>query len=257
MSCHVLLINFFVKLSKVIKHELQGPTLVFHNPMNSLRYRYSLLILVIALFSNKLTAMQTFLKSWSTLGLNTDIGKFSYQLEPQLRLVNDPRVLEQFLSRFSGGYNASSQWAFWLGTGWFTTAQDEDTKSQEFRLYQDIIYNETLNSNKIFLRSRIEQRRTKGSDQWGYRFRERILINHPLTANISLVGSNELYINFNRPAWLSTKTIDQNRLSLGLYQKVSKWLNIGAGYLNQVIFSTPIQMGHVITFNVQIHLPGG
>ncbi|MFW2533108.1 MULTISPECIES: DUF2490 domain-containing protein [unclassified Legionella] len=225
--------------------------------MNLSRFFYLLLILGSALYSPTSPAMQTTQKFWSTLFLNTDIDKFSYQIEPQVRLVNDPRVLEQFLSRFSGGYNASSQWAFWLGTGWFSTAQDEDTRSQEFRLWQDVIYNETLNSNKFFFRSRVEQRRSKGSDQWGYRFRERILISHPLTTSISLVGSNEFFINFNRPDWLSTKTIDQNRLSIGLDQQASKWLNVGAGYLNQVIFSTPIQMGHVVTFNVQIHLPGG
>ncbi|WP_419386699.1 DUF2490 domain-containing protein [Legionella sp. 29fVS95] len=230
---------------------------VLYTPMNLSRFFYLLLILGPALYSPTSPAMQTTQKFWSILGLNTNIGKFSYQIEPQVRLVNDPRVLEQFLSRFSGGYNASSQWAFWLGTGWLSTAQDEDTKNQEFRLWQDVIYNETLNSNKIFFRSRIEQRRSKGSDQWGYRFRERILISHPLTTSISLVGSNEFFINFNRPDWLSTKTIDQNRLSIGLDQQASKWLNVGAGYLNQVIFSTPIQMGHVITFNVQIHLPGG
>ena len=61
---------------------------VLYTPMNLSRFFYLLLILGPALYSPTSPAMQTTQKFWSILGLNTDIGKFSYQQACRYLVIN-------------------------------------------------------------------------------------------------------------------------------------------------------------------------
>ncbi|KTC86750.1 hypothetical protein Lbru_0691 [Legionella brunensis] len=204
----------------------------------------------------QLWAIQTVERVWSTLGLNTQIGKFSYQLEPQLRVIDQPNLFDQFLTNFSGGYQFSPQWNIALGTTSVTTAQNPgfSPSTQEMRLWQQVTYTQK-HFPGFMIRSRIEERKRLDASAIGYRLRERITLKKKLTDSLSLVGFEEFFININQPNWLPTQTVDQNRILISLDQAASKTLTVGAGYLYQYIFSNPRQASHVISLYAQITLP--
>ncbi|MDI9818872.1 MULTISPECIES: DUF2490 domain-containing protein [unclassified Legionella] len=205
----------------------------------------------ISLSPSFLLAAQVAEKVWSTLSLNAKFGKYSYRIEPQLRLMDRPTLFEQFLTDAGGGYQLSPDWAVWLGTTSVTTRQNFSSNMHEFRIWQQVIY--TANAN-LSIRSRFEQRKFQGSSQWGYRLRERIIVKKKITDNLTILSFNELLINLNQPEWVPTNTLDQNRFLISLNQQVSQKLTLGAGYLYQYIFSTPRRVGHVISLFAQVTL---
>ncbi|WED44358.1 DUF2490 domain-containing protein [Legionella cardiaca] len=201
-----------------------------------------------------LWGVQTTEKVWSTFGLNTNLGKFSYQLEPQLRVMNRQNVYDQFLNNFNGSYQLSPQLVFTLGTTYVNTWQNQGSNLQETRLLEQVSYTPRRYS-WLSIRSRIEQRKRQDSNQLNYRLRERLTLKKRLTDSLSLVGFDEIFINLNQPDWISTKTFDQNRILISLDQQASKSLVLGAGYIYQYILSKPRQVGHIASLYAQLTLP--
>ncbi|WP_028372955.1 DUF2490 domain-containing protein [Legionella lansingensis] len=214
------------------------------------------------LATGALQAAQMNEKVWSTLSIDTNIGKFSYQLEPQLRLIERANIFDQFLGNFGAGYQFSPQWLITLGITSVTTAQTLGTditqtsgsNIHEMRLWAQTTYTPKQNP-KWVMRSRLEQRKLQNFNQLGYRLRERLTFKQPITESISLVISDELFFNLNQTDWITTDTIDQNRIQISIDQKASNILLVGAGYMYQFICSHPRQNYNVAVFYARLTLP--
>ncbi len=200
-------------------------------------------------------AAQTTNKFWSLMTLTGNYSTFLYYLEPQLRLIETKGVFNQFLNNVGGGYQVAPDWQLWLGQTIGTTSQDAGPGSfEEYRIWQQIVWQHSINSVRLTSRTRLEQRKSLDYSQWANRIRERMLVNIPLTSDYSLVMSDEILVNLNRVQWITTKTWDQNRAYVGLVRSLSKTTFLSAGYMHQWIFTVPKQSDNVLVINLQINL---
>lgn len=219
--------------------------------------RATILIILIILFTPATWAVRSFNKSWTLLTLTGNYGSFLYNIEPQLRIVEQPNPFQQFLTNASGGYNVTPDWQLWFGQAVTTVSQDAIPGSvDEYRIWQQAVWNKQLFNMNFSSRNRIEERRSFGFSDWAFRFRSRGLLSVPLTQNIALEAADEILINLKDVQWLTTGTWDQNRASLSLVQQISESCAISVGYMNQYLFiiNNP-QSDHVLLMNLRFNLP--
>lgn len=201
-------------------------------------------------------AIQSTDKLWSLLTLSGNYGTFVYNIEPQLRLIDQNNTFNQFLTNAGGGYQVAPSWQFWLGQTISTLSQDAGPGDfEEYRMWEQIIWQHAFQSAQLTSRTRLEQRKSFYFPEWANRFRERILINIPLTEPLSLTLSNEILINLNQVDWITTKTLDQNRAFIGIVQNLSPSTSVSIGYMNQLLFTPIRQADNVLVLNLQINLP--
>ena len=206
-------------------------------------------------------------KFWIPVTLNGNYGKFLYYVEPQLRLVEPKNpgfnkknsVFNQFLSNFAGGFEIYPEWQFWFGQAISTIAQDAIALSrEEYRSWEQIIWDhKTLKNININSRFRAEQRKSLNFPQWAFRVRERVIINVPLTKNMSYEISDEVLYNLNSVPWIDTTALDQNRAYIAIVQTFSENYAFAVGYMSQYLFrDAPLsQANNVLYLNFRYNLP--
>ena len=64
----------------------------------------------------------------------------------------------------------------------------------------------------------------------------------------------KVFVNANRPSWVNTQVIDQNRLFAGVDIPASKESFLEVGYLYQYIFSSPAVVTHVLSISWMIYI---
>ena len=216
------------------------------------------LLLFIALFYAPIStwAIQSTNKFWSLITLTGNYGSFLYNVEPQLRLIEQNNTFNQFLTNAGGGYQVAPSWQCWLGQTISTLSQDAGPGDlEEYRIWEQIIWQHAINSSLLSSRTRLEQRKSLYYATWANRLRERMLINISLSDHLSLALNDEILVNLNQVEWITTKTLDQNRAFIGLVQQLSPSTFISMGYMNQLIFTTTRQSDNVLVLNLQINLP--
>lgn len=221
------------------------------------RYHIKLLgiFLILANIPLPVVAVQQAEKMWSLITLSGDYGRMVYYIEPQLRLVYEDNLFQQFLANAGMGYKVVPNWQIWFGQTFSLDSQDAVAGSlDECRLWQQIIWRRRLPSLLFISRMRLEERKSLSFPDWAYRLRQRVLLNKPLTNNLSIVITNEIFFNINNASWIITDRLDQNRAYLGVEQQLSENTYLGVGYMNQYL-STPIpQSNHVLWINWRIDL---
>lgn len=219
------------------------------------------LILLIS-FSTIVTADTSFFKTWVLYTFNGKYDNLLYVVEPQFRMVNRNSGYQQFLFNTGIGAWVDDKWQLWIGQTIVNNDRANNVTddianiiSGEYRLWQQINYvsNNTVLGDFLF-RTRLEERYPEFENNWSIRFRERIYWTIPLTDRQSLVMSDELLINVKRAPWITTQTIDQNRVFLGVQQKLTPTLFINLSYLNQFLTTPNREMNHGIFVNL-IYIP--
>ena len=194
-------------------------------------------------------------KMWSLLTLSGDYGKIVYYIEPQLRLIYRNNLFQQFLTNTGMGYKVTPNWQIWFGVTFSADSQDAVAGSlDEYRLWQQIVWKRRLSSVSLLSRTRFEERKSLFFSDLAYRLRQRVLLNKPLTNNLSLVISNEMFFNVKKASWIITERLDQNRTYLGVEQHMSKNTYLGVGYMNQYLSTPTPQSSHVLWINWRIDL---
>lgn len=201
------------------------------------------------------TAAEQTEKLWSLITLGGNYGKIVYYIEPQLRLIYRKNEFQQFLTNTGVGYKFKPQWQIWLGQTFSADSQDSVPGSlDEYRFWQQIVWQHDLNLATFISRSRVEERKSLFFNEWAYRFRKRVLLNQPLNERYSLVINNEFFININKVNWIITDTFDQNRAYVGLERRINKIFYLGLGYMNQYLSTIIPQDNHILWLNWRIDL---
>lgn len=214
-----------------------------------------LIVLLLASTPQFATAAQQTAKMWSLLTLAGDYGKIVYSIEPQLRLIYNNNVFQQFLANSGIGYKIAPHYQIWLGQTFSADSQDAAPgSSDEYRLWQQLIWKHTLRSASVISRTRFEERKSFFFPDWAYRLRERILISKPLNENFSLVFNDEIFLNVNKVSWIITNRLDQNRAFFGLERRLTEKTYLGLGYINQYLSTPIVQFNHVLWLNWRIDL---
>lgn len=162
----------------------------------------------------------------------TDSIPFELTLNAEVRFDPDADV-SQFVLRPGIGYEVNDRLKV-SGGYRYGQAIRSGPDQIEHRLWQQAGYDLfSLGEAEIAGRTRIEQRFREGTDGTGWRFRQQIALEYPLTTSgVKLALSDEVIIGLNDTSWGSASDLQENRA-----RATVKWKAAGAGwemgYLNQ------------------------
>ncbi len=174
---------------------------------------------------NIISTRYTFNKKWS--------GFFEAQLRSQ-QFYTDFNYRE-----FNGGvgYNLPKNVSFILAVGKYDTYQPTGTfktpiVTNEFRIWEQLILNNTINRLKIEHRYRLEQRFINGDT---YRNRFRYRLNAILPINNKIIQKKTFYLSLADEIALNNRDIffEQNRIFAGAGYGITNQVTIQAGWLNR------------------------
>jgi hypothetical protein len=189
------------------------------------------------------------------LGVNLQ-GKFAdtglnwyAELQPRWRQEGDK--LDQLIIRPALFYKLDAKSSVWFGYEKVVNHPVNKSTFDEHRLWQQYSYAfDPINAVTIQSRTRLEERRLEDGKETGIRLRQMLKASMPLEVNpkLSLIASDELFINFNDTDWGVRSGFDQNRLFAGMGYAFNPHVKLEAGYLNQYVNSSPIdKMNHVLS----------
>ncbi|WP_133137136.1 DUF2490 domain-containing protein [Legionella rowbothamii] len=194
-------------------------------------------------------------KDWAVvniIGPVSENSSFKYYVEPQLRLIDNASVFNQFLFLGGLGYQFNPNLMFFVGPGWILTKTPANKTHTEHRWWQQLNwriandFNFSLNS-----RTRLEERRQSNQSQTAFRLRERLWLRIPFKwRDYSFSTFNEFFFNLNHPQWTSPYFFEQNRAFIGVAKQLSKSTIMDLGYLHQSIQSRTHETSNVILLSL-------
>ena len=194
-----------------------------------------------------------FFREWSKIDVtgpfSSDWPDFRYEAFVENR--NQETRLD-----FSTGYRFSPLVSVWNGFSWISP---NNGTAQTYRAWQQIIW-ELFDKNPIILfqtRTRLEEHKREGQPELLLRGRERWRVAFPeRLGKLTPVLYDEIFVNFNHPAWVNQGFIDQNRVFIGVDTPVWKNSFWEMGYINQYLFTTPVnRMVHILSISLMIFFP--
>jgi hypothetical protein len=200
--------------------------------------KLSKLVFLTILITKASFALSTEEGLWLDLSVNeklTDDNKWGYSLESQTRFLNKENYYEESILDGGIAYYVTPLLSFWGGYEWISHSplNGEDRKNQ---IWEQMVWQ--VYENDLFIirtRSRFEQTSMIHQPEWQNMFREKVNIYFPKIVgdNIIPVIYDEVFIALNKPEWEDNKTIEQNRIFMGLDITLSKTFFLEVGYLQQ------------------------
>ena len=196
-----------------------------------------IILLVINLISNKITAQTNGLGIWNIFNLKYTVNeKWSVFSEAQLRSLKFYQNFHYYEYKAAVNYKIQKNLMFTLGAGKYQTYKEGGNfvlpkNNDEFRIWPQIIINQSIGLFKIEQRYRTELRFT--SKGFRNRFRYRLGLSVPFGKEKKLYKpyqlglSNEIFFTNTEPYF------ERNRLVLSFNYKPSKSTTIQIGYLHQ------------------------
>lgn len=190
---------------------------------------------------------------WLNLHLQGDlpVQNFAWSMDTNPRWRNEGKHMDNLYLRPALFYKLNPTTNLWLGHDTIIGHPEGKSAYHETRWYQQFQYQfEPMSTVTFSDRTRLEERSRKGFHDTGHRLRQMLKATMPLKIHpkLSMVVSNELFININPTDWGARRGIDQNRLFIGANWKFNKGSYLEAGYLNQMINKTNTNLeNHVIT----------
>ncbi|WP_052208158.1 DUF2490 domain-containing protein [Croceibacterium mercuriale] len=160
---------------------------------------------------------------WHFSILNAPVGA-----DGRLTLETSPRAREssvgdeQVINRITYDHRLTGAVTVGGGMAFIPTAGPN-----EFRPHQHLI----LTAGVFQARTRVEQRFFHGADRMALRLRQRLQVTVPLARDTSVSGSAEVLYNARTQTIGMAQGVDSWRARIGVQQKVSQRLELGAAYL--------------------------
>lgn len=197
---------------------------------------------------------------WMPVYLNTHLfnKKVRFYLEAQPRVERTADSLFTFAQlrlRSSIGYQFNRSFAAYTGYAW---CPDFHPYRNENRPYQDLLFGHVLLKRlQMVYRYRSEERFIKHVHGMSYRGRFKIRGAVPIREGpFYVIGSEELFVNFNHPQGGPQKGLDQWRSYTGLGRQFGRHLRAEAGYMMRYAFhpgATPRKIDHAFITRLLIN----
>ena len=194
---------------------------------------------------------------WTSLTASKAVSaKVDATLEVHGRFTDDVSRFGQLLIRPSVTYKLPHGWSLTGGYAYIRTRFEGAAPHDEHRLWEQVGYTFIQNRKTALSvggRTRIEQRFRVGGDKVGWRLRQQLRAQLPLTATGSLraVLWNETFMQLNNTDWGARSGIDQTRTFAGIGLPVGSVLTVEPGYLNQIVYRPGAnRMNHIAALNV-------
>lgn len=186
------------------------------------------------------------LDSFAMLGdfksVSPNLNNLRWQLTEQALTRDDSETGTRLSeNQLSGqiGQQINSNAAIWIGYlhNWSYPLNSHGL--HENRTYQDLVLNTALGELNLTARSRFDQRIRDDNNQTGYRIRQSIVINYPLSSinkNLSLFLGDELYSYVNNSAF-GTSGLSENRAQIGFAFQFNQKITTEIGYVADYLYS--------------------
>jgi hypothetical protein len=171
-------------------------------------------------------------QQWTIFTLDKDLSKrWMAYFEVQPRFGQNISVLEQAIVRPAIGYRVNKKLSLWQGYGF--TPQFDPAYNNEHRVYQQVLFQDTLGKTGLTSRTRLEERFIHAAGGTSVRLRTMLRLQYPISADKrwALVGYDEIFWNLNSTPNGPDSGFDQNRLFAGVSRQVNPELRVETGYL--------------------------
>ena len=196
-----------------------------------------IILLVVTLISNKITAQTNGLGSWNIFNLKYTVNeKWSAFSEAQLRSLKFYQNFHYYEYKAAVNYKIQKNLMFTLGAGKYQTYKEGGNfvlpkNNDEFRIWPQLVINQSIGIFNIEQRYRTELRFTSNGFRNRYRYRLGLSVpfgkERKLYKPYQLSVSNEIFFTNTEPYF------ERNRLLLSFNYKPSKSTTIQIGYLHQ------------------------
>lgn len=221
------------------------------------------LLIILSGSGDAASSLERDFQSWinitsvGNLNNNGCLNRLRYWLESQQRLGDNSREYTQILLRPGLGYALSNNATIWLGYAWIYTAPpNSPIRFKENRIWQQLLWIQSLPSFTFMSRTRTEQRFLENNYKTAYRFRELVKIFVPFgkQSKFAFVSSDEVFLNKNNFVGTKSRGFDQNRFFVGLGYEVNSTSTVEIGYMNQYIcrFGSPDFLSHILSINLYL-----
>jgi len=199
------------------------------------------------------------LNSWTRLYINNADRAdqaLKHWIELENRIVGNRE--NDIIVKGAIGYQYNAKIIVWLGYLWVPEFIHQfDTLVQEHRLWQHVTWNVRQQGNmRIIADSQLEQRKDNAHSQWAIRFRQKlqVLFPNPFNRAITPLIFDEIFFNFNNPAWINQQFLNQNRVFVGVQMPVSDYATLELGYLNRYeLLADKNRLSHAIRLSLLIN----
>lgn len=190
---------------------------------------------------------------WFNLHMQGDlpIQDWGWSMDTNPRYRNEGKHIDSLYLRPAVLYKLSSHTSLSLGHDTIIGHPAGKSAYRETRWYEQFQYQfDPISTVAFSNRTRLEERRRGGFQNTGHRLRQMLKVSIPLKQHptLSVVVSDELFINLNDTDWGARHGIDQNRIFIGGNWKFNKHGYLEAGYLNQLVNKATVNLeNHVIS----------
>lgn len=194
------------------------------------------MFLLIAFSCNAATTQE--IKFWgaiSALDRFTETSPWAYYLEAEGRFNFSEQGFSDAPLRVGIGYYIMPNLSFWLG---YYYSFDNYSSKNENRLWQQILWDVVKRQKfQITSRTRLEQIERKDESQIVWQARERLMFLFPQVFSTKFIPQigDEVFINCNKPNWISNNSLSQNRAIVGVLIPLTKKMTLEVDYINQYL----------------------
>lgn len=179
-------------------------------------------------------------------------GDLVFWAEAQTRFTDDASRLGQLVIRPAIGLRLAKDTSAHLGYAYIRTDPATGAATNEHRIWEQLIFPILRTKRGLYVwgRSRIEQRFVERRRDTGWRLRQFVRAQMPLTrgGKVSGVVFTEAFYAANTTDFGAREGFDQWRNFVGLSIPVGKGLALEPGYLNQTIFRVgPDRTNHIFS----------
>lgn len=219
--------------------------------------RYYLAMLLIffvqASYANDLELHTKAWFGWTQTGKLACNSNFLYYLDAELEFIDDRYKFEEAYGSFGFGYKTLPNLNLFLGNTYLVSKKTSGIVEQQYRLWQQADWAIVKSiSYSLSSRTRLEERKNFTYSAISVRLREKATMTIPLAnyRNLSVIISDEVFFNLNRPVWVPQRFFEQNRAFIGFGKNISKYGVLVIGYMNQYQLTQPNQMSNILYVSV-------
>jgi ribosomal protein L32E len=202
-----------------------------------------LLVAVLTLFTSLAQAdgqVSNDFQNWMSINTNVQINdKYRAFLELNPRLMDNGSRLGAAYIRPAIGYDINPNLTVWAGyVLQATNSQANLNYVLENQSYQQVTWRGKVGDDNWEFRNAVEERYLPS--EMGYRSRSRIRYEYviPNQKTWSLIGSDEVFMNFNNVQASSVRSgIAQNRAYVGVGYRFTPSIQVESGYMNQHVWN--------------------
>lgn len=221
-----------------------------------------LLALTLTLFASIVSANDgpsSEFQNWMSINTNVYLtDKVRAFLEVSPRLTENQTNLSTGILRPAIGYDLTDNWTVWAGYVMIASNKPNDNNYNfEHQSYQQLTYRTTIGNTNYELRNALEERYLP-SDV-GFRTRNRLRAEYifPNQNTWSLVGYDEIFMNFNDVSASNVRSgAAQNRAYVGVGYRFNTNVQLETGYMNQYVWNKGDvydQSNHIWSSNLNLN----